>query len=106
MAISKNLLLKSLSGQIGQQLVIKQYGEKTVVSKYPDMSRRKLSPKQKQVNQTMKDANYRAKKIMANDDLRSEAQVRLNVTLNKLYTALIKEFFQSSKKAEEKKKVK
>jgi len=39
MAISNSLLLKELSGQLGKQLVFRQYGDKTVVSKYPDNSR-------------------------------------------------------------------
>lgn len=95
MAISKNLLLEKLSGHLGKQLVFKQYGDKTVVSTYPDMSRRKLSPKQKRINTIMEEANYEAKRIMADEELRSEAQVRLNVTRNKLYTALIKEYFKA-----------
>jgi hypothetical protein len=93
MAISENFLLKKLSGHIGRQLVVKQYGDKTVISKFPDMSRRKLSPKQLAVNEKMKEANVQAKRIMADDELRKEAQVRLNVTRNKLYTSLIKEYF-------------
>jgi hypothetical protein len=95
MAISKNLLLKKLSGQLGKQLVFKQYGNTTVVSKYPDMSKRKLSAKQRRVNEIMEEANYAAKGIMADEELRSAAQVRLNVTRNRLYTALIKEFFKN-----------
>ncbi|MEO8404367.1 MAG: hypothetical protein ABI480_07225 [Chitinophagaceae bacterium] len=95
MAISESLILKNLSGHIGKQLVFKQYGDKTVVTKYPDMSKRKLSPKQLRVNEIMQEANYNAKEIMADDELRSAAQVRLNVTLNKLYTTLIKEYFKA-----------
>lgn len=95
MATSENMLLKSLSGHIGKQIVIKQYGNKTVVSKYPDMSRRKLSTKQKKVNKTMADANDAAHAILADEAKKHAAQVRLNVTSNKLYTALIREYFQS-----------
>jgi hypothetical protein len=95
MAISNNPLLHKLSGQIGKQLVFKQYGDKTVVSKYPDMSRRKLSPKQIQVNEMMADAHYQAKTVLATEELRVAAQVRLNVTRNRLYTALIKEYFKT-----------
>ena len=95
MAISESLMLKNLSGHIGKQIVFKQYGDKTVVSKYPDMSKRKLSAKQLQVNETLAEANYEARTIMADENLRSEAQVRLNVTRNKLYTALIKEYFKA-----------
>ena len=97
MAISENLLLKKLSGHIGRQLVVKQYGDKTIVGKYPDMSNRKLSPKQIRVNQIMEEANAEAKRIMANEGLRNAAQVRLNVTRNKLYTSLIKEYFKNAR---------
>lgn len=93
MATSENILLKKLSGTLGKQLVFKQYGEKTVVSVYPDMSRRKLSAKQLHTNRLMEEANAEAKRIMADEEMRKDAQVRLNVTRNKLYTALIKEYF-------------
>jgi hypothetical protein len=101
MAISENPIFKSVSGQIGKQIVFKQYGNKTVVSKYPDMSKRKLSPKQLRVNEIMLEANYEAKTIMANEELRIAAQLRLNVTRNKLYTSLIKEYFKNARSAEE-----
>jgi len=96
MATSKNLLLKNLSGHIGHQLVIRQYGDQTVVSKYPDMSKRKLSEKQKKVNEIMQEANWEAKRIIADEELRKEAQVKLNVTSNKLYTSLIREYFKTA----------
>ena len=95
MAISESILLKNLSGHLGKQLVFKQYGDKTVVTKYPDMSRRKLSAKQKKVNETMAEANYAARTILGDEALSSAAQVRLNVTRNKLYTALIRDYFKN-----------
>jgi len=101
MAISENILLKKLSGHLGKQIVFKQYGDKTVVSKYPDMSKRTLSPKQLRVNAIMEEANYEAKRIIADEGLRNEAQVKLNVTRNKLYTALIKEYFKTMMSAEQ-----
>ena len=99
MAISESVLLKKISGHIGKELVFKQYGNKTVVSKYPNMSKRKLSSKQKGVNETMRDAHYRAKEIMATEALRDAALLRLNVTRNKLYTSLIREYFKNAKEA-------
>jgi len=101
MAISENLIFKNVSGHIGKQIVFKQYGNKTVVSKYPDMSKRKLSPKQLKVNETMQEANWEAKSIMADEVLRTAAQVRLNVTRNKLYTSLIKEYFKNAQSPRE-----
>ena len=100
MAISENILLKKLSGHIGRQLVFKQYGDKTVVSKYPDMTKRKLTHKQLRNQEIMEEANYEAQTIMADDELRKEAQVRLNVTRNKLYHALIREYFAATKQAD------
>ncbi|WP_315823315.1 hypothetical protein [Paraflavitalea speifideaquila] len=64
------------------------------------MSKRKLSAKQKQNNILMKVANYKAKAVLADEQLRDAAQVRLNVTRNKLYTALIKEYFRNAKAGE------
>ena len=98
MAISNNLLLKQLSGHLGKQIVFKQYGDKTVVSKYPDMSRRKLTDKQLRVNEVMEEANYAARGILADKELKDAAQVRLNVTTNKLYTALVREYFKDNYK--------
>jgi hypothetical protein len=52
----------------------------------------------------MEEANYYAKRIIASDKLKGEAVLRLNVTRNKLYTALIKEYFQEQKMKTEGKK--
>lgn len=39
MAYSRgSLILQKMRGQIGKQIVVKQYGNKTVITKYPDMS--------------------------------------------------------------------
>ncbi len=96
MAITESLIMKKMSGQLGKQLVFKQYGDKTVVTKYPDMSKRVLSGKQLRINEIMSEANYNAKGILANEELRNAAQVRLNTTRKKLYTALIKEYFKNT----------
>lgn len=101
MAISKNILLHKLSGHIGKQFVVKQYGEKTVLAGFPDLSNREFTPKQKRNQALMTEANEEAQRIMADEEMRDRAQVRLNVTRNKLYTALIKEYFQTMQAAEE-----
>jgi len=41
----------------------------------------------------MADANYYARTILADKKLRMEAQLWLNVTSNRLYILLIKEYF-------------
>jgi hypothetical protein len=93
MAISNNPLMHGVTGSINKQIVFRRYGNKTVVSAYPDMSKRKLSPRQKRMNEIMKEANESAKAIMADEDQRNAARLRLDVPRNKLYTALIKEYF-------------
>jgi hypothetical protein len=95
MAITNNLIMEGATGAIDKQIVLRRVGNKTIISAYPDMSNRKLSAKQKQMNQLMKEANDAAKQIIANDEQRNAAQVRLNVARNRLYTALIKEYFQT-----------
>lgn len=80
-------------------MVFRQYGDKTLVCKYPDMSNRTLSARQVRNNELMEAANYEAKRIMADDALRQSAQVRLNVTSNKLYTSLIREYFKAARAA-------
>ena len=99
MAISEIILFKNVSGHIGKQMVFKQYAGKTVVTKYPDMSGRTLSEKQLRANEIMQKANYAVKTVLADEKQRMEAQVRLKVTSNKWYTALIKEYFKNARSA-------
>jgi hypothetical protein len=47
--VKGNIATEGLSGRVGQ-LIFKQYGDKTIVSRVPDMSRRKLSEQQKEGN--------------------------------------------------------
>lgn len=96
MAISNNILFLKTSGQIGKQLVIRQREGKTIISSYPDMSKRVLTPKQLRVNEIMAEANYATREILGDEALRNAAQVRLDVPKNKLYTALIKEYFKNN----------
>jgi hypothetical protein len=85
--------MHGVTGSINKQIVLRRYGNKTVVSAYPDMSNRKLSARQKRMNELMKEANQSAKAIIADEQQRNAARLRLDVPANKLYTALIKEFF-------------
>jgi hypothetical protein len=101
MATTRNILMTNTSGNIDKQIVFKRYGEKTVISKYPDMSRVRRSDKQKRMNDMMEAANEAARMIMYDEKLKMEAQVRLDVTTNKLYNALVREFFQMHKNDED-----
>jgi hypothetical protein len=96
MAISKNLLMNGVTGSINKQIVLRRYEDRTVVSAYPDMSGRKLSPKQKRINELMTKANEQVQDIIADEKQRNEAILRLNVKRNKLYTSLISEYFKNA----------
>ena len=93
MAISRNILTQGFTGTIDKLVVFRNYNGKIVVSKYPDMSGRKLSPKQKKQNKRMIEANKYAKNVCGDTKKKNEAQLRLDVPSNKLYRALVKEYF-------------
>jgi hypothetical protein len=102
MARTNNLLLQNASGHIGRQFVIKQYGDKTIIAKFPEFSKkRKFTVKQQDAQLAMQLANWYAKWTLENDPERNAAQLRLNVTRNRLYPALIKEYFANTKLGKE-----
>lgn len=60
-----NFLLQQLRGAIGKQLVIKQYGTKTVITAYPDTAKKKKrSPLQKLQQETFTAAVKYAQAIL------------------------------------------
>jgi hypothetical protein len=91
MAISTNFLLKGVRGTINKQIVIRQYGSKTVLSGYPNISNYKPSAKQKRRHEIMRLANKEVRRIKADKALREAAQLRLNLPSNMLHHALLKE---------------
>jgi hypothetical protein len=97
MAISKNILTQGFTGTIDKLVVFRNYNGKIVVSKYPDMSGRKLSAKQKKQNKRMAEANKYAQQIIADTKKKNEAQIRLDVPSNKLYRSLVKEYFSGAR---------
>lgn len=89
--ISANSLLAGGSGKL-QNIVVKHYGDKTVVTSKPDMSRRKLSPKQKEQNDRMKMAILCAKRITGDERLKQRACDFLKVEPNKVFRAVVSHF--------------
>ena len=87
-------LIKTINWQFGADVVVKKYRDKSIITSYPDMSRRKLSPKQIEMNELMQYASQYAKNVIANEKFKAEAQLRLDVPSNRLYHALVKEYFQ------------
>lgn len=103
MAIQENnAVMAGLRGAFGKQVVFRQRNGKTIVSAYPDFSDRVLSPKQLAVNRTMTRASAYAKSILKDEPKRAAAQVRLDLPTNRLYSALVREYFRDNyKKAPE-----
>lgn len=102
MAKSHNLLTSGFRGGFNKQMVFRQVGGQTIISAYPYFDRRVFSKKQLANQSKMRDANEAVQAILADPAQRNAAQVRLDVTQNKLYTALIKEYFQNIRAKEEK----
>lgn len=87
-----------LKGAFGKQVVFRQRNGKTIVSSYPDFSERVLSPKQLEVNRVMTAASAYAKSILEDEQKRGEAQIRLDLPSNRLYGALVREYFRDNYK--------
>ena len=92
-----DLLLSDIHGQLGKQLVVKQYDYGTVVTKYPDMSRVKRTSRQKQNNGRFKEAVLYAQSIIRNPDKRAAyvkklARSKKTKATRSVYHAAISEF--------------
>ena len=86
-----NVLLHLVRGQIGKQIVLKRYGEKTVITSYPDMSRVKPSKLQRAKRKTFADAAAYAKAI--NNDPAKKALYRKKIKKGqRVYNYAIKEY--------------
>jgi len=91
MKVTGNPLLTGVSGKI-KNMVVKQYKDKTVITAVPDMSGRKLTTKQKEVNERMQMAITAAKGIIKHPRLKERACEMLQVEPNKVFRAIVKQF--------------
>ena len=74
-------------------IVIKRYGDKTVVSKYPDMSNIIPSDSQKEKRSRFADAVSYAKTINSSEILRTDFIKRVG-NVKSVYQSALKEFLQ------------
>lgn len=95
--IRKNSLLSALQGTIGKEIVFKRYADKTVVSKYPDMSRVKTTKLQRQQRDLLNEANAYAIAIKRDPKLRAKYEQKLKAGESVFHKAK-KEFFERVKK--------
>lgn len=90
--ISKgNPLLTGASGKLGN-IIVKQYGNQTVITAVPDMSRRKLTQKQKDANEQMQMAIVAAQSLTTTPQLKQRTCEMLHVEPNKVFRAIVKQF--------------
>ena len=85
----KNVIKNNRLGDI----VIKKYGDKTVVSKYPDMSNIIPSDSQKEKRSRFADAVSYAKTINSSEILRTDFLKRVG-SVKSVYQSALKEFLQ------------
>jgi hypothetical protein len=98
MAMSKSTFLNLVSGMLGKEIIFKNYYDKTVISKRPDMSKRVLTEKQKDWNWRMRFANAYAKNIYKKEEDRLKERIRLGLPPHKsLFHALVKEHLDKHK---------
>jgi spore coat protein CotF len=89
--LNKDSLLHGISGSIGEDLVFKNYANKTIVSKKPDMSKVKPSHLQLLSRERFAKATAYAKHINNNPELRAAYQKKLQPG-ESVYHYAMKEF--------------
>lgn len=96
MAISKNnIVTDSLSGKVGN-VIFKNYHNKTVISKHPDMSRVVKSVKQLENQNKFRDAHFYAKGIMA-DPVKKLAFIKTIPKGKMAYHAAVSKYLKENK---------
>lgn len=88
-----SVLLHKVRGQIGKQIVVKQYGNKTVITRYPDMSRVKPSKLQKQKRKGFAGAVAYARAIVSDPARKAEYAKKLPKG-KRVYNAAIREWLR------------
>ena len=94
--LNSNLFL-GITGAIGKQLVFKKYGDKTVVTSYPDMSKVKPSELQEVKRKGFADAVAYAKNISRNPEKKAEYLKKVKAG-ESVYQFALKEYLAMNKK--------
>ncbi len=101
MARSKdNILLQGTSGQIAKQVVLKTYGDKTFLSKYPDMSKVQFNENQKAEQSLFARAQKYAQSIIRDPEKKAALQATLEPG-RKVYNAAISAYIKEEKRSKE-----
>lgn len=98
-----NALLKGFRGAIGKQIVVKQYGDKIVIAKYPDMKGKKPTANQKMRRRIFKEAIAYAKSILRDPAKKAAYQKKVKKG-QQVYHAAVSEYMLTHVKESEFKK--
>jgi len=91
--ITRKPVFNTLSGRIGKELVIKKYGDKVVLSKYPDMSKVKPCKWQLEGRERIKEATAYALSILNDPHLKAAFEKELRPGEN-VYHKARKQYFK------------
>ncbi|MGN6400891.1 MAG: hypothetical protein ACTHMD_10575 [Flavisolibacter sp.] len=95
--VTKGSLLQGLSGTLGKEVVFKQYADKVVVSRYPDMSKVKTTPRQAAQRSLLAEANAYAGRAKRDPALRAYYEKDLQPGESVFHKAK-RDFFERLKK--------
>lgn len=92
--VKKNVMIEGLSGRVGN-LVFKQYGDKTVVSKWPDHDPNRIpTPGEARQRGRIKEASAMAKSILATEEGNAYYQAaRLRLGKHSAYHTAVFDYF-------------
>lgn len=95
--LPKDSLFGALQGALGKEIVFKQYHDKIVVSKYPDMSKVKPSPLQLEGRNRMREAVAYARSVLR-DPVKKAAMEKTLGPGETVYHKAKKQYFEERKK--------
>lgn len=96
MATGNNLLFQNFRGQIGRQLVIKQYGDKMVLAAYPKMRKVKATPLKALYENRFREAVSYAQEVMHDVALKAALEAMVPAG-RKLFNFIISEYLKRVK---------
>jgi hypothetical protein len=95
--VKNNMIMQGISGQINKQIVYKVYGEKTILTHFPNMSNVKFNEKQKAEQGIFAEAVYFAKSIINNPERKEAFKSTLEPGRN-VFNAAISAYLKEHRK--------
>ncbi|MBC7757434.1 MAG: hypothetical protein H7069_01150 [Phormidesmis sp. FL-bin-119] len=92
-----NKIMEGTSGQFNQQMVLKTYGNKTFLCKYPDMSKVEFTDGQKAEQNLFADAIAYARSIINDPEKKAAFKATLEPG-RRVYNAAIAAYLKENKK--------